>query len=59
MLDAILKNWKTTVAGLAVIGLTVRFAMGGMSTDAFLSLLGVLAGGGFMLSGDGKAGDGK
>ncbi len=49
----ILRNWKTTVAGIVVIGLTVMLILGKLRVMEYLSAVGFVLGGGLMLSKDG------
>lgn len=48
----ILRSWKTTLAGIALIGLTVALLMGKITTDQYMAAFGVIAAGGFLAAKD-------
>jgi len=50
--DFLLKNWKTTCAGIALLACAAVFVSGRMTTEQFLAIVSVLASGGFLLSKD-------
>lgn len=49
----ILRNWKTSVAGIAALSLVAAFLMGRMTPNDLLAGLGVLLGGGLLAAKDG------
>jgi hypothetical protein len=49
----ILRSWKTTLAGIAMIGLTVLLIMGKITVGEYLGAFGFIAGGGLLLAKDG------
>lgn len=48
----ILKSWKTTLAGIALLGLTAAFLLGKITLDQFLVAFGVFTGAGIMAAKD-------
>ncbi|HLI85556.1 MAG TPA: hypothetical protein VKV17_16695 [Bryobacteraceae bacterium] len=50
MIERIVKGWPTTLTGLAALAVTWVFVTGHMSSDQYLGALGVLAGGGLIVS---------
>jgi hypothetical protein len=52
-MNDILRNWKTTLAGLGVITVAIAFLMGRIDLHAFLAAFAVLGGGGLVAAKDG------
>lgn len=51
-MTAALANWKTTLAGIAVIALAIAFVAGRIPLNEFLGAFAILTGGGLALSKD-------
>ncbi len=47
-------NPRTSIAGLAVLALSVALVMGRISVDQFVGAFGVVAGGGFLMARDAR-----
>lgn len=52
-MDALVKSWKTSVAGVAVLAVTAAFVMKQIDVQTYMAVVGVLAGGGFLAAKDG------
>ena len=57
-MNVIFKSWKTTAAGIVLLGLTVAFLMGRITMQQLMGAFGVLAGGGLVAAKDGDVSGG-
>jgi len=48
----IFRSWKTTLAGIAMIGLVAALLMGRIAPEAFMAAFGLIAAGGFLAAKD-------
>jgi hypothetical protein len=53
-MNSILTNWRTSLAGIAVLGLGAALAAGKITTQEFLGGFAAVTSGGFLLAQDGK-----
>jgi hypothetical protein len=54
-MNNILTNWRTSLAGIAVLAMGAALASGKITSQEFLGAFAAITGGGFLLAQDGKA----
>ena len=53
-MTAVIANWKTTAAGVALLAVTLSFLLGRVDLQQYLAAVGVLGGVGLVLAQDAK-----
>jgi hypothetical protein len=59
VIERVFASWKTSAAGVALLAVTAVFLMGRITLNQFMAAVGMLAGGGFVLSKDADVHGGK
>jgi hypothetical protein len=50
--ETIFKNWKTSLAGVAIVAMAIGLVTGHVTTQQFLTVFGALTGGGLLAAKD-------